>query len=643
MYFYQVAVASLAHSKTAIFTYHSNEKLKTGTIVHVPLGKKWANGFTLGEVDKPPFETRPLEVLYGGTILPKELISLSLWLRDYYIAHIGTVIQTVLPSGIHKKRRGSKARQLVVKRPKQKIEATDSQKHAIKIINNTMEGAYLLRGVPGSGKTHVYIEAAKHVIEEGRSVIILIPEIALTSQLIADFSLYFENVHVTHSSMTEAERHQTWETLLLSDKPAVVIGPRSALFSPLKNVGLVVVDECHEPSFKQDRSPRYNALYAASVLTRLHQAKLIMGSATPNVTELYLAQQKKLKLLELPEAIFRHQDNEILIINHHDKDAFTKHRFLSNQLLAAIETSLQKKQQVLLFHNRRGTAPVVICEECGWRAECPVCHLPLTFHADSSELKCHSCNYRQPLTYTCPICHHPTIIFRGIGTKLITQEISRLFPKAKVARFDTDNTDDEKLHIRYQELYDNKIDILVGTQVVAKGLDLPKITTVGVVQADAGLHLPDYSASERTFQLLYQVSGRTGRSKERGTVIFQTYLPDHPIILWAAERNVEAFTEAELTNRQKTRYPPFRYLLKLNFGAKTEATTIRTMGKTADDIRTRFPDVEVLGPSPSFYEYTGGQYNWQLIIKSKSRQVLQKIAGDLPTTWQIDIDPITLL
>lgn len=644
MHFYLIAVASLIHSKSAVFTYHSTDVLPNGALVRVPVGRNFANGVVLSSTLKPTFATKPVEEwLYQGYELPPQLLSLCEWIATYYASHLGLVLQSALPTGIHKNRRASKDAQTIPLREHKDISLTDEQRAAIANINTSDSHAHLLHGVPGSGKTQVYIELAKQQLAENKSVVLLVPEIALTTQLIAEFSLHFPHVVVTHSGMSEAERHKAWESVLTAEQPQIVIGPRSALFSPVKNLGMIIIDECHEQSFKQDRSPRYHAAHASSILTKLHRAKIVLGSATPNVADLHLAHLERLSLSEMPTAI-QQRANEVTIVNHKTKDSFTKHRFVSNELVQAIEKALANGEQALIFHNRRGTAPVVICEECGWRALCPNCELPLTFHGDSLQTRCHACDHTQPVIHACPECHNPTIIFKGIGTKLVEDEFIKLFPQARIARFDADNAKEHSLQARYQELYDKKIDILIGTQIIAKGLDIPGITTVGILQADSGLNLPDFAANERTFQLLYQVSGRAGRDIKPGHVILQTYLPDNPVIQWAAHRDFASFAEAELASRQRFGYPPFRYLLKLTSSFATEKGAINATRNMAKKIRAEFPGVEVVGPAPDFYEKKNNKYHWQLLIKSTKRAPLQQIMQLAPTgNWQADIDPVSLL
>lgn len=642
MQFYKVAVATFAHSH-AVFTYHSHEALTRGAFVRVPIGRKQANGVVVEKVSKPIFATKEVvAVLHPGEVWPEQLLQLAQWLSDYYVAHLGLVLQGMLPPNMHKQRRASESSAPTAQRAKKQLTLTDGQQAAIAQITTSANTAFLLHGVPGAGKTQVYIEACKTVIADGRSAIVLVPEIALTAQLIAEFSNHFAHVLVMHSGMTEAERHLTWLKILTCHEPMIVVGPRSALFSPIKNVGLIIIDECHEQSFKQDRAPRYHAIYAAQVLAKLHRAKLVLGSATPGVNEFYLARHGRLALIEMPRAI-QEQLSDTKIVNHKDRAEFSRHRFLSNKLLESIDYSLRAGEQALIFHNRRGTAPTVICESCGWQAMCPQCDLPLTFHGDTLQLRCHACDFAAPISHSCPVCGSPTLVFRGIGTKLIVDELAKLFPRAKIARFDADSAKAEQVQARYQELYEGKIDILVGTQVIAKGLDLPNITTVGILQADAGLHLPDFVAPERTFQLLYQASGRTGRTKKGGRVIIQTYAPDNPLISWAAARDFASFYQAELIHRKKGHYPPFYFMLKLVGTARTEQGAIRAARRLAEELRQKYPAITVLGPTPAFHEHLRGQYHWQIVLKAKRRAPLQQVARELPANWQFDIDPATLL
>jgi primosomal protein N' (replication factor Y) len=446
--------------------------------------------------------------------------------------------------------------------------------------------------------------------------------------------------------MTEAERHLAWQKALSADVPLVIIGPRSALFMPVPALGAIVVDEAHEPSYKQEQAPRYSALRAASVLGRAAQARVVLGSATPLVADRYAAEANETPIVTLPHrARGNAKATTVKLIDMKKRDSFKHHRFLSDVLLEQLEHNLASGKQTLLFHNRRGSASSTLCENCGWTAECPRCFVPLVLHADKFNLSCHICDYTAKVPTVCPVCQSADIIHKGIGTKLIESELHRLFPKATIARFDGDNSAAETVNERYKELYDGTIDIAIGTQVVAKGLDLPKLHTVGVIQADSGLVLPDYAASERAFQLLAQVVGRVGRDERDTTVVVQSYQPTHPVIQYGLKQDYEGFYEYALKERQKGGFPPFRYLLQLTDVYKSEATAIRHAKALAVELRKVVPSgIEVLGPTPAFYERQHDTYRWQLVLKSTKRDTLAQTLAHLPPThWQAELDPVSLL
>ncbi len=645
MYYYQVAPTSVIRSTDPAFTYHSKQKVSVGAIVAVPVGRKSLTGVVLREVPKPTFATKAIEHILVTEPLPAPIVGLSLWLSEYYATHLALVMQAILPAGLTKKRRKTVAEYGQPSRSRTKIVLNKEQLLAIQTINEQTNGTTsLLHGVPGSGKTQVYIEAAKYELAHNRSSIILVPEIALTPQLVAEFKNHFKHVVVTHSHMTEAARYQIWLEVLNAETPIIIIGPRSALFMPVDNLGLIVIDEAHEPSYKQDQSPRYSALRTASILARLHNhAKVVLGSATPSISDYYLARHTASSIVRLTKPAIATEVPELNLIDLRNKAVFREHRFLSDTLVAAMRKALHNHQQILLFHNRRGTAPTTLCSQCGWSALCTACFVPMTLHADKHKLLCHMCGREQKVPPSCPACGNPSIIFRGVGTKLIEDEVRKLFPKAVIARFDADNDADQTLDKRYQEVYDGDIDIMIGTQILAKGLDVPGLSVVGVVQADNGLHLPDYLAEERVFQLLYQVAGRVGRGKHRGHVIVQTYVPDNHTIGFALKRDYDAFYKQQLHERQRSNFPPFTYLLKLTTSYKTEAGAIRAAQKMSAELRHAHPSLTILGPTPAFYERLHGNYRWQLLLKSKKRAELIKIARNTPTGWQFDLDAANLL
>ena len=644
LYYYLVAPAGIVRADVSTFTYHSDVQLHIGSIVMVSAGRKKLVGVVLKAAAKPSFATKPIEHILASKPLPTPLVLLAEWMNRYYATHFGVVLQTLLPAGLQKERRGQAALNDRAQRRRANIVLNKEQRVAVSRIAEYENGTILLHGVPGSGKTQVYIEAAKHELAQGRSSIILVPEIALTPQLVAEFMNHFAHVVVNHSRMTEAERHKAWVEALESKDPLIVIGPRSALFMPLENLGLIVIDEAHEPSYKQDQSPRYSALRAASILAKLHQhAKVVLGTATPSISDYYLAEQTKSPIIKLTKPAVATEQPDVTLVDLRRKELFREHRFLSDSLLERAREALQNGQQVLLFHNRRGTAPTTLCSHCGWSALCTTCFVPMTLHADKHKLLCHICGRQQKVPPSCPECGNPNIVFRGIGTKMVEDEIGKIFPKATIARFDADNAAGQTLDKRYQEIYDGKIDIIVGTQIVAKGLDVPGLSVVGVLQADNGLHLPDYQAEERVFQLLYQAAGRVGRSKHKSHIVVQTFLPDHPAIHFALERDYEEFYQQQLRGRKEAAFPPFTYLLKLTTSYKTEAGAIRAARALAAELCRNHPDITIQGPAPAFYERLHGNYRWQLLLKSKKRSELAAIAGSVPAGWQADLDAANLL
>ena len=647
MYYYEVAPSLIVRSGSDRFTYSSVEPLPIGAVVRISVGKKTTNGVVMAETsNKPAYPVKPIDTVLTKVPLPSRLVALSDWLAEYYATPLATVLQTVLPRGLQKKRRTSEYTQSVTSRKRTQYILNADQTNAVQRIVDAGAGTTLLHGVTGSGKTAVYIELAKRFYADGKSCIILIPEIALTSQLLAEFSHHFDNVIVTHSKQTEAERHLAWQTALEATKPVIVVGPRSALFMPVPKLGLVVIDEAHEPSYKQEQAPRYHALRAATFLTTQESATLVLGSATPSIVDYHLAEIHHRPIIGLPNVATPGATPPVIsVVDMTKRTQFSKHRFLSNQALSQIEQATSTNKQVLLFHNRRGSAPNTLCENCGWQAGCPHCFVPLTLHADAHQLRCHICNFTTRVPTNCPECHGAHIIHKGIGTKLIESEIKRLYPKLTVMRFDGDSDNESTVNTRYKELYNGDIQVIIGTQVIAKGLDLPLLESVIVVQADAGLSLPDYISSERTFQLLAQVVGRVGRANHPTTVTVQSYQPTHPAIALGLKQDYASFKQLTLAQRQRANFPPYSYLLKLQCSYKTEATAIKNTKALAGVLRSALPSsVEILGPAPSFYERAGGSYRWQLVLKSPKRAYLTDALKHLPPThWQYELDPMTLL
>ena len=553
-------------------------------------------------------------------------------------------LQAALPSEYKNESTTRKKNKPIVKINRTNILLNKDQITAINFISSN-NGTTLLAGITGSGKTQVYIEMAKKAISNNQSVIILVPEISLTSQMLSQFSNYFDNIIVTHSEQTKNMRYKIWLKCLNSKEPVVVIGPRSTLFMPIKNIGLIVIDEFHDQSYKQEQSPRYVAQRVAKILALNNNAKLVLASATPPVCDYYLA-EKNQSIVKMPNlAVTGAKKPNIILVDNKNRDNFKKHRFLSDKLLSTISSSLTNHKQVLIFHNRRGSTTTTLCKGCGWIAKCPDTDLPLTLHIDKNLMISHLTGKSWPIPTSCPVCGSTDIINKGIGTKLIEQELKKTFPDATVARFDSDTPDNMKLNNLYQEIYDGKINIIIGTQTITKGLDLPNLETVGIIQADSGLAMPDYTSEENVFQLISQVIGRVGRNCNETTVVVQTYQPNEPAVIDGITQNYDDFYQKNILVRKKKLFPPFVFLLKIVCSYSSEDLVIKHCNLLVNEIKKTIKNIVVLGPAPAFYEHLYNTHRWQIIIKAKDRNLLLKCIKIIPKDqhWHFDIDPSNLL
>ena len=645
MNYYFVWVRSSRYHGSEPLTYASTGRLPTGSIVQVELQKELVLGLVSGPTTKPRFQTKPVARAFGLPPLPAHLLKLANWLQDYYPAPLGMITQLLLPANLSEKQlAGAAVNELKQPDLSSLPPLTDEQRMALQAMSE--RDSYLLHGITGSGKTRLYIELAARAVQEGKSAIILTPEISLTSQLAGNFRQVFgERVIVMHSQQAPGERQKAWLDSLRAADPIIVIGPRSALFTPVAKLGLIVMDEAHENAYKQEQAPQYQTGRVAAYLSQITRSTLVLGSATPSVSDYYLAEQKSkpiISLVRLAEAKPQ-AATEVVVVDRKDHSLFSRSPFMSVALIQAVAGALDRGEQSLLYLNRRGTARLVMCENCGWQAACPHCDVPLTYHGDHHELRCHSCSHHAPTPGSCPACGHPSVIFKTAGTKAVVEEAQRLFPNARIARFDTDNTRAERFEQHFEAIKKGEIDILVGTQLLAKGLDLPRLSTLGVLLADTSLYLPDFSAQERTFQLISQVLGRIGRGHVAGRAIIQTYHPDHPVLTDALEGNYRRFYASELAERQQFLFPPFCYLLKLT----ARRASIKAAEAAADKLKTEIESTgykaRVEGPAPSFYERFQNKYQWQLVVKATERSELLKIISNLPANWSYDIDPMDLL
>ncbi len=514
----------------------------------------------------------------------------------------------------------------------------------------------LLHGITSSGKTEVYLHAIDDVVRRGRQAIVLVPEISLTPQTVRHFSSRFERLAVLHSHLTEAERRRQWQTIRRGEAD-VVIGARSAVFAPVPDLGLLVIDEEHENTFKQDSTPRYHARDVAIVRAQQNEALVVLGTATPSLESYYNARTGKYTALRLTHRIGDHPLPPVEIVDMREEWAGRgKLRVISRRLEVCVRESLEQGQQALLFINRRGYSPFVHCPRCGFVLKCHRCDITLNYHRKINVAECHYCGYQQRPPAACPECGLEPMRFGGTGTEKVHAAVDELFPGSTSIRMDSDTTRARRSHEKKLEAFrKGEAQILVGTQMVAKGLDFPNVTTVGVVNADVALHLPDFRSRERTFQLLAQVAGRTGRGPAGGRVIVQTFMPTEPSIRAAARHDYEEFAERELPHRRRFRYPPFGRLIRIicrgrrlerleRFSAELGAALRKLCSEAAESL-------QVLGPNPAPVSQIRGRHRRHLLIKcphSRSvRELLDEAAALLkgPSGLKVvvDVDPVSML
>jgi primosomal protein N' (replication factor Y) len=647
--YYEVFVADSHYFSDKPLTYSYEEQLQIMSVVTVQLRQRLVTAFVVAEVKKPDFNTKPIRALIGKNPLPDHCLKLANWLSQYYVTNLGEALRQFAPSkpSVRKQKNEEVSDDLVLDEYAQlEFEAplTTDQSAAIQSIENLASTTVLLHGHTGTGKTRVYLEIAKKTLQKNQSVMLLTPEIALTPQLIKAVNKHLRvNTFVLHSQLTQAKRKQIWLNILEAEDPIVIIGPRSALFSPVRNLGLVVLDEAHETAYKQDQSPRYHAVRVASQLGHLTKAKVILGSATPSLEDYYLADEHNAVVKMHQRAIAGKDSIDFSVIDLKERKNFNVNPYLSKQLIDAANSTLASKKQVMIYLNRRGSARLILCNVCGWQLLCPNCDIPLVYHGDVHKVRCHTCGHQDVPPVACLQCQNPDIIYKSIGTKALTEAAKKLFPNHRIQRFDSDNTTNERLDKIYHQLYKGEIDILVGTQLLAKGLDLPRLGLVGIIAAETSLSLPDYSSEERAFQLLYQVIGRVGRGHGQGQVILQSYEPNSMVVQAAINRDWNRFYDYALGERQKFRFPPFSYLMQLTCRRATLKGAQHASSRLSDQLKAQNYPVEVIGPSPSFYSRRGKYYYWQLVVKSKQRNHLTSLAKIVPADWTVNLDPINLL
>ena len=636
MSFYKVSILGLAGKDT--YTYRG-EGYKRGDVVFVPFINKVRRGIVIGT--SSPYE-RSKEIIKRLIHLPEQIVRLGEWAADYYTSTLGQSFALMIPPIL------KNYNDFIPDNAREShLNLTKTQEKLVKKITEDMDNAqhnvYLMFGVTGSGKTEIYLRVMEYVLNKGKGVIYLVPEIALVPQTIERIKARFPDSAEYHSYLSPKERFSVWINIL-NGKIKIVVGARMAVFAPIKDLGLIILDEEHSASYKQeDKPPLYNARDVALHRGETESAGVILGSATPSVESYYRAKKGEHIFLHLPERIGEKTMPGIKVVDMKKETSY----ILSETLREEIKEAYRNKKQVLLFINRRGFAPYLYCKNCGRTITCPKCAVSLTFHKQENILMCHHCGYKMEVPERCPYCGG-RLIYRGIGTERVVSYISRELGISDIVRVDSDATKKKGAHKRiYTDIKRGKIGMIVGTQMITKGLDIPEISLVGIISADTSLNFPDFRSNERTFQLIMQAAGRCGRGKDKGKVIIQTLNPENFAIQSVEKYDYERFYTEELKIREEAKYPPFVYLGRIILNGKNEDKVKDAAYKIRLDLEKSTKNV--LGPSPAPISKIRGKYYYHLLIKSQDRKEIQEIFRKIEKQHftgikiKLDPDPIRMM
>ncbi len=666
MKYIKVIIDNISDHTDNLYTYKcDDDNVIRGSVVKVPFGQgnrlKTAYVFDVRDenVDNIPRLKSVKEVLPEYS-LPEDLVHMCEWMKQKYLCRYIDGIKCVIPPGEAPKRgRRRDPYESMEIEPSQAPELTPEQDSALReitpYIKERKHKTFLINGVTSSGKTELYMRITEKVISEGRSVIILVPEISLTPQTISRFMSRFgsEQIAVLHSKLTKGQRYDQWMRVRTGGA-RILIGARSGIYAPFDDLGAIIIDEEHEASYKSDMTPKYDTIDAATERGRISGAVVVLGTATPSIVSEYRAQRGIYKQLFLRKRYNKTPLPDVSIADMRDELKKGNRSIFSRELFTRIKGCLAAGSQVILFINRRGYSSFVSCRMCGYVMKCPVCDVSLTYHKSSGMAECHYCGRRVRVPKVCPTCGSPHIRHFGIGTEKVEEITKEMFPEASVARLDLDTArrkgEAERILAAFSK---GKTDILVGTQLVAKGLDIANVGLVGIIAADITLNIPDYRSAERTFQLIVQASGRAGRGDEKGHVVIQTYSPDNKALVTAASNDYKAFYESEIRLRSITRYPPFTNIIRLVFSGEDE----RTVKREADSVYRMISMAEIaergeiLAPQPAYMAFLNETWRYHVIIKSpvgKTESYLESIrsikaerisSSDTKSMMLIEVDP----
>lgn len=658
-YYNIVPLVNLPASRGPFFTYGSNEALERGELVSIPLGRKKEKGIVLNGAKNVQFRKIKLidSKLYPEIIVSPFQFKLARFISEYYLASLSLTLKLFVP---HLMKRQLKKNSVPEDSKIEKTHILNSEQEKVfkkikQTLNKKVAAKYLLFGPTASGKTEIYLRAIDEVLNIDGQVLALVPEISLVPQNIDRFVKRFgaERIAIIHSRLSATEKFREWQRIK-NKQAKIILGPRSAIFAPFSDLKLIIIDEAHDQSFKQyDQNPRYDVLKLAEFLADALKINLILGTATPTVEDFYKSEKNIFQRIELKTRVHQTKMPIVKIVDM--REEFKKRNFsvFSEELRKKIKEKLEEKKQILLFINRRGTATFVTCRDCGYVAACHKCEIPLTYHlyGGYNGLICHHCGSKDVLPLRCPKCASQAIKYFGTGTEKVETELRKLFLSARVLRMDKDSTKTKNAHEKIYRAFKNRqADILIGTQMITKGWDLPLVDLVGIISADVGLNLPDFRAAERTFELLTQVAGRTGRKENRGLVILQTYYPENRVMKNVQNHEYLTYYEEEIRARKNLNYPPFSSLIKLTLEEKLENKLHERAEKLINEIKRNQKSLnltfEILGPAPCFLPKLHGKNRLQILLKFKpslSHIIKEMFKEILDSDWKIDVDPISFI
>ncbi len=633
------------------FIYSVPDDIKYGCRVIAPFGNRKIMGCVISIKEKhesSQYKIKDIDsIVDNKPVLSENIFKLAEWMSRVYMCSLGEALFTILPGA--KKEKEETIDILISEEIKTSFDLTQYQEKAIDaVVKSKGHNVFYVQGVTGSGKTEVFLQAAKSFVEKNKDIIYLVPEISLVHQVVEYFILSFKDkITVLHSGMTPSQRLKTWRKIQESTGN-VVIGVRSAVFAPVKNLGLIVLDEEHEGTYKSNSTPRYHARQVAAYRCKKEQAALVMGSATPSLDAYYRMCSGEIEKLELPERTGTGAMPEIKIVDmKKEKGLFSK------ELIKTIKAVHKEKRQSILFLNRRGFAYLFFCRSCGFEMKCRNCSVSLTFHKNRKLMLCHYCGYKVKPVGICPDCGSLDIGYSGFGTQKVEEDVKKLFPDLRIKRIDTDTVRNKKrLKKILNDFKNGNIDLLLGTQMVAKGLNFPGVKLVGIVLADLGLQLPDFKALERTFSLITQVSGRAGRMTKDGLVIIQTFKPESGVIQKASRMKIAEFYKQEMSARRALRFPPFVRIIRIVFRGKKKERTYKMIMNFAETFKKYSNrDIELLGPVECPISVIAGNYRFNIVFRGDDFLKMHNIVSRSVNSFilpkdiylEVDVDPVSLL